>query len=344
MTEAPFLPAGVSRPDAPSLSVIVPVFNEQDSVDTFLEHTFPPLIATGTDWSVVFINDGSNDQTLRVLIEAAKRTHRIRVVNLARNFGKEAALTAGLDVIDSDVCIIMDVDLQDPPELIPEFVDQWRKGFDVVYGVRAARRDDTALKRSTAGLFYRVFNKVSPTKIPENAGDFRLMDRRVVDAVKQLPERNRFMKGLFAWVGLPSTGVEFDRAPRAAGKTKFKFRGLWNFALDGLLSFSTMPLKAWTYVGAGLAVGAIGYAGVVIAQTLIFGIAVPGYASLMVVLLLASAAQLLSLGVIGEYIARLTLEAKQRPIFLIEGQYDRRSLLGATDKSEDTTKGIDTAA
>ncbi|MEL7453299.1 MAG: glycosyltransferase, partial [Pseudomonadota bacterium] len=224
------------------------------------------------------------------------------------------------------------------------FVTKWREGFDVVYGVRTSRADDTVLKRATAGWFYRVFNKISRTKIPENVGDFRLMDRRVLEAVKQLPERNRFMKGLLAWVGFPSVGVPFERAPRSAGTTKFKFRGLWNFALDGLLSFSTMPLKAWTYLGGLLAIAAGGYAAFIVAQTLILGIDVPGYASLMVVLLTASSAQLLSLGIIGEYIARLTIEAKQRPIYLVEGEYTRRRLLGGetdqADKQTDTGEAV----
>jgi len=319
-----------TRPDKPSLAVIAPVYNEADAIPLFLEAMTPVLNQTGSDWHIYFINDGSQDDTLSILLEMATKSHRIRIINLARNFGKEAALTAGIETIDADAVVIIDVDLQDPPELIIDFVQKWREGYDVVYGVRASRLDDTALKRSTAGLFYRIFNKLSRTKIPENVGDFRLMDRRVVEAVRQLPERNRFMKGLLSWVGFPSVAVPFHRSARAAGQTKFKLSSLWNFALDGLFSFSTMPLKAWTYVGGLLAVSAGGYATFIIGRTLLFGNDVPGYASLMVVLLTASAAQLLSLGIIGEYIARLTIEAKQRPVYLIEGEYDRRKLLGGT--------------
>ncbi len=335
MTLSSSLPSELKleRPDQPTLTVIAPVYNEEDTITAFLEAMYPVLNQTQCDWSICFINDGSTDATLPLILNAAKRSHRIKVINFARNFGKEAALTAGVDQSDSDAVIIIDVDLQDPPDVILDFVAKWREGYDVVYGKRASRRDDTWLKRASAGSFYKLFNRISRTKIPENVGDFRLMDRRVVEAVKQLPERNRFMKGLFAWVGFPTASVSFHRAARTAGSTKFRFKNLWNFALDGLLSFSTMPLKAWTYLGGLLALAAGGYAAFIIVQTLIFGIDVPGYASLMVVLLTASAAQLLSLGIIGEYIARLTIEAKQRPIYILEGTYDRRTLL---QKPQDT--------
>lgn len=319
------------RPERPRLSVITPVFNEADAIALFLGSMFPILNQTGCDWDIHFVNDGSTDETLKVLLEGVKRSHRIKLINLARNFGKEAAMTAGLDLVDADIVVIIDVDLQDPPELILDFVAKWREGYDVVYGVRESRRDDTKLKRSTAQLFYRLFNRISRTKIPSNVGDFRLMDRRVVEAVRQLPERNRFMKGLLAWVGFSSAAVPFHRSARAAGQTKFRLHSLWNFALDGLFSFSTLPLKVWTYIGGLLAMSAVGYAVFIIGQTLLFGTDVPGYASLMVVLLTASAAQLLSLGIIGEYIARLTIETKQRPIYLIEGEYDRGRLLGNAD-------------
>ncbi|MEM9668382.1 MAG: glycosyltransferase family 2 protein [Pseudomonadota bacterium] len=320
-----------ARPDTPTLSVIVPVYNEADAVHGFVSAMHPVLDRTGCDWQICFVNDGSTDSTLPTLLKMAKGSNRISVINLARNFGKESALTAGIDIAETDAVIIMDVDLQDPPSVISEFVKKWREGYDVIYGERISRKDDTFLKRFTAGWFYKVFNRISRTRIPENVGDFRLIDRRVVEAVKQLPERNRFMKGLFAWVGFPSTSVAFERAPRVAGQTKFRFRGLWNFALDGLLSFSTLPLKAWTYIGALLGVAAISYAGFIIARTVLFGIDVPGYSSLMVVVLTASAAQLLSLGIIGEYIARLTIETKRRPIYLVEGHYDRQRLLAQSE-------------
>ncbi|HYC63137.1 MAG TPA: glycosyltransferase family 2 protein, partial [Reyranellaceae bacterium] len=231
------------RPAEPLISLVVPVFNEEDSVDLFVATAGRELAAAR--WEIVFVNDGSRDETLARLLDHSARDKRIRVVNLSRNFGKEAALTAGIDHARGDVLIPMDIDLQDPPELIGRFLEKWREGYDVVYGVRAARATDTAAKRMSAGWFYRVFNVLSPVRIPPNAGDFRLVDRRAVEVLRQLPERNRFMKGLFAWVGFNSIGVPYERPARTVGNTKFNLWGLWNFALDGVVSFSTTPLRAW---------------------------------------------------------------------------------------------------
>ena len=246
----------------------------------------------------------------------------MRVVNLSRNFGKEAALTAGIDHARGDVIMPMDIDLQDPPELIEPFMARWREGYDIVYGVRTQRTWDTAAKRLSAGWFYRVFNSMSPVRIPENVGDFRLVDRRAVEVLRQLPERNRFMKGLFAWVGFNSIGVPYERPQRAAGSSKFNLWRLWNFALDGVVSFSTAPLRAWFYVGVVIAAVAVLYALFIITRVLIFGIDTPGYASLLIAVLLMGAIQLLSLGIIGEYLGRLFLEVKGRPIYVIEGVYE----------------------
>ncbi len=309
------------RPTNPTLGVVVPVFNEEDAVSPFLDAMRPILDETGTDWSILFVNDGSQDKTFSILLQEIESDPRLSVINLARNFGKEAALTAGIDKIDTDAVIIIDVDLQDPPELIKDFVLKWKEGYDVVYGMREARASDTWLKRWTATRFYSVFNRVSTVEIPNNVGDFRLIDRRVVEALQQLKERNRFMKGLFAWVGFPSAAVPYQRPVRAHGETKFSFRRLWNFALDGIFGFSTLPLKAWTYCGLMVAIAAVLYAGYIIIRTMIFGVDVPGYASLLAVVLVMSAAQLISLGIIGEYLARLTLEAKQRPNYIIEHHY-----------------------
>jgi glycosyltransferase involved in cell wall biosynthesis len=215
----------------------------------------------------------------------------------------------------------MDIDLQDPPELIDPFMSRWREGYDIVYGVRTQRTSDTAAKRLSAGWFYRVFNSMSPVRIPENVGDFRLVDRRAVEVLRQLPERNRFMKGLFAWVGFNSIGVPYERPQRAAGSTKFNFWRLWNFALDGLVSFSTAPLRAWFYVGVVIAGVSALYALFILTRVLIFGIDTPGYASLLIAVLLMGAIQLLSLGIIGEYLGRLFLEVKGRPIYVVEGVY-----------------------
>lgn len=310
------------RPADPLVSLIVPVFNEEESIDLYLE-TVPPLMERdGFRFEIVFVNDGSRDNTLARLLDHVALDRRLRIVNLSRNFGKEAALTAGIDHARGDVIVPMDIDLQDPPELIEPFMARWREGYDVVYGVRTQRAWDTAAKRLSANWFYRVFNSMSPVRIPENVGDFRLVDRRAVEVLRQLPERNRFMKGLFAWVGFNAIGVPYERPQRAAGSSKFNLWRLWNFALDGVVSFSTAPLRAWFYVGVVIAAVAVLYAFFIITRVLIFGIDTPGYASLLIAVLLMGAIQLLSLGIIGEYLGRLFLEVKSRPIYVVEGVYE----------------------
>jgi glycosyltransferase involved in cell wall biosynthesis len=315
---APLMP----RNRAPVVSLVVPVFNEQEVLGIFLERTSPVLEAAGLDYEYVFVNDGSSDQTLPLLITLSGENNRIRVVDLSRNFGKEAALTAGINHARGDVMVPMDVDLQDPPELIPAFVEKWREGYDVVYGVRTSRDEDSWGKRMTAGGFYRVFNRLSPTHIPDNAGDFRLLDHRVVEVLKQLPERNRFMKGLFSWVGFRSAAVPYERPARAAGQTKWNLRKLWNFALDGLVSFTTVPLRVWSYVGVVVSLISFAYALFIITRVLIFGVDSPGYASLLVVVLFLGGIQLISLGIIGEYLGRLFLESKARPIYIVDRVYE----------------------
>ena len=300
----------------------MPVFNEEESIDLYLD-TVPPLMERdGFRFEIVFVNDGSRDNTLAHLLDRAALDRRLRIVNLSRNFGKEAALTAGIDHARGDVIVPMDIDLQDPPELIEPFMARWREGYDVVYGVRTQRAWDTAAKRLSANWFYRVFNSMSPVRIPENVGDFRLVDRRAVEVLRQLPERNRFMKGLFAWVGFNAVGVPYERPQRAAGSSKFNLWRLWNFALDGVVSFSTAPLRAWFYVGVVIAAVSVLYALFIITRVLIFGIDTPGYASLLIAVLLMGAIQLLSLGIIGEYLGRLFLEVKGRPIYVVEGVYE----------------------
>jgi glycosyltransferase involved in cell wall biosynthesis len=326
-------PVAVSerRPATPLVSLLVPVFNEEESIDLFIEATSRVMERAGLPCEFVFVNDGSSDGTLPRLIERSRGDPRVRVVSLSRNFGKEAALTAGLDHARGDVVVPMDVDLQDPPELIPRFLERWREGYDVVYGVRASRASDTTSKRMTAGWFYRLFNRLSQTRIPENAGDFRLIDRRAADVLRGLPERNRFMKGLFAWVGFRSVGVPYERAPRAAGTTKWNYWRLWNFAIDGLVSFSTVPLRVWTYVGALVALCSFLYALIIVARVILFGIDVPGYASLMTVVLFIGGVQLLSLGVIGEYLGRLFVEVKGRPVYVVDGVYEQGKALPVSD-------------
>ncbi len=315
------------RPADPLLSVVVPVFNEEESIDLFLDTIVPLLERDRFRFEIVFVNDGSRDDTLAHLLDRGALDRRLRIVNLSRNFGKEAALTAGIDHSRGDAIVPMDIDLQDPPELIEPFMAHWREGYDVVYGVRTQRASDTAAKRLSANWFYRVFNSMSPVRIPENVGDFRLVDRRAVQVLRQLPERNRFMKGLFAWVGFNAVGVPYERPQRVAGSSKFNLWRLWNFALDGLVSFSTAPLRAWFYVGVVIAAVAVLYAIFIITRVLLFGIDTPGYASLLIAVLLMGAIQLLSLGIIGEYLGRLFLEVKSRPIYVVEGVYENGDVL-----------------
>ncbi|MBE0464344.1 MAG: glycosyltransferase family 2 protein [Halomonadaceae bacterium] len=302
-----------------NLSIIVPVLNESDSLEPFIEQMLPVLIGCAPNFEILFIDDGSTDDTLAQLKVLNRQDARIRYVSFSRNFGKEAALTAGLRHATGDAVVPMDVDLQDPPELIPEFVRLWREeSFDMVYGVRASRPEDSAAKRTTAKGFYHLFNRITHSPIPGNAGDYRLMSRRVVDVLLQLPERNRFMKGLYAWAGFKTTGVPYQRPSRHAGESKFSFWKLWNFALDGLVGFSTIPLRVWSYIGAGVALLAFLYIVVLVAGVLIGGRDVPGYASLMSVVLFFGGMQLLSIGILGEYIARLFIEVKGRPLYVLQ--------------------------
>jgi glycosyltransferase involved in cell wall biosynthesis len=310
------------RPADPLLSLVVPVFNEEESIDLFLASVEPFLDSAGLRFEIVFVNDGSRDDTLAHLLDRGVRDRRIKVVNLSRNFGKEAALTAGIDHANGDILIPMDIDLQDPPELIGPFIERWREGYDIVYGVRSARTWDTPTKRLSAGWFYWAFNTMSPVRIPANVGDFRLVDRRATEVLRRLPERNRFMKGLFAWVGFNAIGVPYERPQRAAGASKFNLWRLWNFALDGVVSFSTVPLRASFYGGLAIAGIAVLYAIFIITRVLLFGIDTPGYASLLIAVLLMGAIQLVSIGIIGEYLGRLFLEVKGRPIYVVEGVYE----------------------
>jgi len=300
---------------------VVPVFNEEESVALYVKTTCSVLEAADMDFEIVFINDGSSDATLPRLMALADADKRVRIVNLSRNFGKELALTAGIDHAIGDVLVPMDVDLQDPPEVIPNFLGKWREGYDVVYGVRSCRRHDSLAKRTTAAMFYGIFNRLSNLQVPGNAGDFRLIDRRVADIIRQMPERNRFMKGLFAWVGFKSVGVPYERPPRAAGITKWGSWRLWNFALDGLFSFSTLPLRVWTYIGAIVAFLSFSYGSFIVILALTLGIDIPGYASLLTVVLFLGGLQLLSIGVLGEYLGRLFIEVKGRPLYVVDSTY-----------------------
>ncbi|MCP4701222.1 MAG: glycosyltransferase family 2 protein [Gammaproteobacteria bacterium] len=314
--------SGRERPADPLLSIMVPVFNEAESIDIFLSALCSALSKAGIGhYEILFINDGSSDATLPLLLERSHHIPELQIINLSRNFGKEAALTAGFDYAQGDMVLPIDVDLQDPPELIGRFIELWRQGYDMVYGIRGQRTSDTFLKHFTAHWFYRLFNHSTQIGIPENVGDFRLLDKRVVEILRQLPERNRFMKGLFAWVGFNSIGVPYTRTSRSAGETKWNYWKLWNFALDGIISFSSLPLRLWTYLGAVLAMLSFFYMLAIITRVILLGVDVPGYASLMSVILFLGGIQLLSLGIIGEYLARLFVEAKGRPIYIVEGVY-----------------------
>lgn len=305
----------------PTISIIAPCYNEEETIEPFLRRIEEILAQINEPYEIVFINDGSKDNTLNVLLNAKQNFKNIRIINFSRNFGKEAALTAGLDKARGEAAIPIDVDLQDPPELIKELVTKWREGYDVVLAKRADRTSDSFAKRVSADLFYKLNGKISNVDIPNNVGDFRLMSKRVVEALKQLPENQRFMKGLFAWVGFKTTVIEYAREKREAGQSSFNGWKLWNFALDGITSFSTLPLRIWLYIGALVSFLSFLYGSFIILKTLIFGVDLPGYASLAVIMLFLGGIQLIGIGILGEYIGRIYSESKRRPSYIIEGEY-----------------------
>jgi glycosyltransferase involved in cell wall biosynthesis len=277
--------------------------------------------STGFEYEIIFIDDGSHDATARILSDFAQRYPNIRVLMLSRNFGKEAAMTAGFAYSTGDAVIPMDCDLQDPPELIHQMIEKWRTGYKVVYAVRRSRTTDSRVKRITAKAFYRLMEVISDAKIPMNCGDYRLMDRCVVQAILTFPERNRFMKGIMAAAGFKFAAVEYDRPERVSGKPKFGFRKLWNLALDGITGFSTLPLRIWIYVGTTIALLSFFYASWIIFMTIVFGKSTSGFASLVCFILFLGGVQLIGIGVLGEYIGRIFLENKQRPLYLVETTY-----------------------
>ena len=301
----------------PILSVVVPMYNEEEGAALFFARLEPILQSVTDDYEIICVDDGSSDSTMAILTRQHVRDRRIKVISLSRNFGKDTALSAGLDHARGDAVIPIDADLQDPPELIPAMVTKWREGFDVVFATRAQRDSDDMQKRVSAGLFYRIHNWLADVRIPENTGDFRLMDRRVVDAVKNLPEKTRFMKGLFAWVGFKQTGLNYRREARAAGTTKWRYLKLWNFALDGITGSSTVPLRMWTYFGAAIGLGALGYGAWLVIDTLLNGNAVPGYASIMTAVLFFGSINIMATGVLGEYVGRIYTEVRNRPLYLV---------------------------
>lgn len=318
---------GISR--NPMLSIVIPVHNESEVIPTLLGRLERVTRRLDLRVELLFVDDGSRDHSVALLLRARQRQPEIRVVQLSRNFGKEAAVTAGLEHARGEAVVLLDADLQDPPELIPRMIEEWRRGADVVLMKRRSRAGESWLKRSTANLFYRVINRISDADIPVDTGDFRLMSRRTVDALKQLPERNRYLKGMFAWVGMPTVTLEFDREPRAAGRTKWNYLKLMHLAMEGITSFSTRPLRLALLLGL-LAAGAGGLFGTwEVLRALVFGISTPGYASMIAVITFLSGVQLLCVGLLGEYVGRIYMETKQRPVFIVaeDSGDDAQSLL-----------------
>lgn len=315
------------------ISVVVPAYNEEAVLSEFfsrLDAVFDSL--SDFQCEVIFVNDGSTDGTQRLVDELAARSDRVASVDFSRNFGKEIAMTAGLDHARGDAVVVIDADLQDPPELIVQFVEEWQRGYDVVYAKRTQRDGETWLKKSTAACFYRVMARLSKVQIPQDTGDYRLMSRRAVDALLQLREHHRFMKGLFAWIGFPSKAVEYRRDPRAAGAGKFNYWKLWNFAIEGITSFTTAPLKFATYLGTLIAVLSFLSGAWVIFKTLWWGEPVRGYATLIVTILFLGGVQLFCIGVLGEYLGRIFGETKGRPLYLVKRYEQARIVAGGREE------------
>ncbi|MBL4667244.1 MAG: glycosyltransferase family 2 protein [Sneathiella sp.] len=317
----------------PELSIVIPVYNEEAVLQEFQRRITSVLLSLGLSFELLYVNDGSDDATLEMLEELKSSDPHVCYINLSRNFGKEAAVTAGIDHAAGAAVIIIDADLQDPPELIPELVAPWKdEGIDVVYARRKSRAGESWVKKTTAAFFYRLMGQIGPVALPRDTGDFRLMSRRSVEALKTLREQHRFMKGLFAWVGFPQREVLYDRDKRFAGETKWNYFKLWNFSLDGITGFTTAPLKLATYLGFVIAAFSGMFGLEIIFDTLVNGADVPGYPSVMVVLLFLGGTQLMFMGILGEYVGRIFNESKNRPLYLIQ-DFERSNLL-KTDETE----------
>lgn len=321
----------------PELSIVIPVFNEAGNLDALIARLVSALSPCCSSFEIIFVDDGSSDATLATLRAAHERDARIAAVSFSRNFGKEIAIAAGLDHARGRAVVIMDADLQHPPEVVPLFVAKWREGYKNVYGERRDREGDPRLRSFLTRIFYSIIDRFGDVSLPEGAGDFRLLDRQAVDALLTMRERARFTKGLYAWIGFKSVGVPFDVADRGAGASTFNFTRLIRFALDGVMSFSSIPLKVWTYIGLVISLLALGMAGYFVIEALFLGIATPGFPSLIVSIAFFAGVQLISLGVIGEYIARIFNEVKGRPLYLVAeriGDEHARSKDGANADGE----------
>jgi glycosyltransferase involved in cell wall biosynthesis len=312
------------RPEIPLVSIVVPFHNEAENVEPLYRRLSGALNDRPFLWELVCVNDGSRDGTLAALVALGRRDHRVHVHDLSRNFGKEAALTAAVEQAHGDVIVPMDADLQDPPEVIPELVAKWREGYDVVNAQRSTRRHDSWPKRYTAHLFYRVINRLSSIDIPLDTGDFRLISHAVVEALRLMPERRRFMKGMFVWVGFPTATITYDRDGRHAGRSSWSYWRLWNFAIEGITSFSQVPLRVASYLGLGVAALSILYGVFLLLRTMLYGNLVSGYPSMMVAILFLGGVQLVALGVIGEYLGRIYEETKQRPLYIIRQSWNAK--------------------
>lgn len=309
------------RPPPRLLSVVIPCYNEEEGVDSLFERLLPVLEALKIPFEVVCVNDGSRDRTLERLLAVARRRPEVVVVDLSRNFGKERALSAGLAQAAGEVVVPMDADLQHPPEALAEMIDRWQDGYEMVYAVRHARTGQSVSEKLFAKAFYWCFDNLSEVPLPREAGDFRLMDRRVVNAINRMPERSRFMKGIFAWVGFRQTAVTYTQGERVAGTTKWGTWKLLRFAFDGLTAFSNFPLRVWSVIGAFIAGLAFVYILVRIVRTVVWGIDVPGYESILASVLFLGGVQLITLGILGDYIGRVFDEVKGRPLYLVRETY-----------------------
>ncbi|NHQ88069.1 glycosyltransferase family 2 protein [Iodobacter sp. HSC-16F04] len=303
------------------ISIVIPFFNEEEGLLHTLATISDTLRSLARPWEIVAVNDGSTDKTLAILLEQQRLMPELLVVDLSRNFGKEAALTAGLAHASGDAIIPMDADLQDPPELIAPMISKWEEGYEVVLARRSDRSSDSVAKRLSARWFYKAINKMSEVNVPDNVGDYRLMDRLVVDTVMSLPESRRFMKGIFAWVGFKTTTLNYKRAERNSGSSKFNLWKLWNLAIEGITSLSITPLRIWSYLGFMVASVSFIYALYIVVRTIVYGIDVPGYASLITLFLFFSGLQLIGLGIMGEYLGRAYVESKRRPPYIVRKLY-----------------------
>ncbi|WP_170605562.1 glycosyltransferase family 2 protein [Ruegeria arenilitoris] len=309
------------------VSLVVPVFNEQDSIGKFVERIHEVLdpMAPATDYQIVFVNDGSQDATEFAIRSLMKNDAHIALLNLSRNFGKDSALCAGLEHAVGDAVIPMDVDLQDAPEVIPEMIVKWREGTQIVNARRVDRSKDSWIKQRSAAAFYKVFNSLAERPIPANVGDYRLLDRQVVDVVREIGEKSRFNKSIFSWVGFDTAEVTFQRPERIAGRSSWSYWKLWNFALDGIFTSSTVPLRVWSYVGTILSLASFGYAAFILFYTLFLGADTPGYASTVILILLFGGLNLLAVGIIGEYVGRIFNEVRDRPIYIVRSAHGLKS-------------------